>query len=159
MIYQSTNGGKWKKVATTKNCKYKLKGLSTSKKYSYRVKSVAKGLDVNGKKKDYESKYYVSAKRYKPILKVSYNKDGKPVIKWKRVAGVKYTVYRATTKDGTYKKIYTTTKGSQVTNTSAKAGKSYYYKVRAYLKGRYVGESTIVKATAKSSKAKTTSKK
>lgn len=159
VIYQSTNGGKWKKVATTKNCKYKLKGLSTSKKYSYRVKSVAKGLDVKGKKKDYESKYYVSAKRYKPILKVSYNKDGKPVIKWKRADGVKYTVYRATTKDGTYKKIYTTTKGSQVTNTSAKAGKSYYYKVKAHLKGRYVGESTIVKATAKSSKAKTTSKK
>ena len=56
---------------------------------------------------------------------------GKVKISWKPVDGAtKYEVYRATAKDGTYSRI-STTSNTSVTNTSAVAGKTYYYKVRA----------------------------
>ena len=56
---------------------------------------------------------------------------GKNKITWEKVEGAsKYEVHRATSKDGTYKRIYTTT-GTSCTNSSAEAGKLYYYKVIA----------------------------
>lgn len=56
---------------------------------------------------------------------------GKVTLKWKAVDGAaKYEVYRATTKNGTYSKYYTTS-GTSYTNTSAYAGYTYYYKVKA----------------------------
>ena len=57
--------------------------------------------------------------------------SGKVKLSWKTVDGAtKYEVYRATSKSGTYSKLTTVT-GTSVTNSSAVAGKSYYYKVRA----------------------------
>ncbi len=57
---------------------------------------------------------------------------GKPVVKWKTVEGAaKYRVYRATGKDGTYKLIYTAVSARSYTDTTAKAGTNYYYKVKA----------------------------
>ena len=57
--------------------------------------------------------------------------SGKIRIKWEEVEGAqKYEVYRATSKNGTYKLMTTTTK-TAITNTSAVAGKTYYYKIRA----------------------------
>ena len=58
--------------------------------------------------------------------------NGKPVIKWAKISGaVKYEVQRATSKNGKYSLMKTVT-GTSLTNTSAKAGKTYYYKVKAY---------------------------
>ena len=52
-------------------------------------------------------------------------------LSWKKVDGAKkYYVYRATSENGTYKKIATTTK-LNYTNKSLKANKTYYYKVKA----------------------------
>ena len=57
--------------------------------------------------------------------------SGKVKISWERVEGAtKYQVYRATSKNGTYSRI-STTSNTSVTNTKAEAGKTYYYKVRA----------------------------
>ncbi|MCI8645580.1 MAG: fibronectin type III domain-containing protein [Firmicutes bacterium] len=55
-------------------------------------------------------------------------------ISWKKVAGAKgYQVYRATSKNGTYKKIATVSaKKLSVKATKLKSGKKYYFKVRAY---------------------------
>ena len=45
---------------------------------------------------------------------------------------IKYRVYRATSKDGTYSLIYTT-RGTTCTNIkNVEEGRTYYYKVRAY---------------------------
>lgn len=55
-------------------------------------------------------------------------------IKWNSMVGVSgYQIYRSTSKTGTYKKVKTTD-GSTTSfkNTNLKAGKTYYYKVRAY---------------------------
>ena len=59
------------------------------------------------------------------------NSSGKPYLKWNAVEGAsKYTIYRATSQNGTYSRMYTTVYTSY-TNTSAEAGKTYYYKVCA----------------------------
>ena len=68
----------------------------------------------------------------KPVITVTKASSTTAKISWKAVEGVKYNeVYRATSKSGTYSKIKTTTALS-FTNKSLKAGKSYFYKVRAY---------------------------
>ena len=62
-------------------------------------------------------------------------RKGKVTLKWKKVAGAAgYEVYRSTKKGSGYTKLATITKGSTVklTDKTVKAGKKYYYKVRAY---------------------------
>ena len=56
---------------------------------------------------------------------------GKPYLTWNDVDGAEeYVVYRKVGKNGTYEPYYTT-KGNRLTNTSAKPGVTYYYKVMA----------------------------
>lgn len=50
-------------------------------------------------------------------------------LSWARTKGDKYTIYRATSKNGSYKKIGTTSKLYYV-DKSVKAGTTYYYKVK-----------------------------
>jgi len=53
-------------------------------------------------------------------------------LKWNKVNGATgYCVYRATTKNGTYNKIKTTS-SLKWTNTGLKKSKTYYYRVKAY---------------------------
>ena len=68
----------------------------------------------------------------RPVVSISTNaSSGKPSLKWNAVDGAtKYEVYRATSKNGTYTKMYTTTSTSY-TNSSAVPGTTYYYKVKA----------------------------
>lgn len=55
-------------------------------------------------------------------------------IRWKSIKGVTgYQIYRSTSKKGKYTKTGTTKK-SYFTNKKLKAGKKYYYKIRAYKK-------------------------
>ena len=67
-----------------------------------------------------------------PVITASNDaKTGKVRLTWEAVDGaVQYNVYRATTKDGEYKLMYTTS-GTSYTNTKATAGKYYYYYVVA----------------------------
>ena len=59
-------------------------------------------------------------------------KSGQAKISWKKQANVSgYQIRRATSKNGTYKSIKTTTKLTY-TNKKLKARKTYYYKVRSY---------------------------
>lgn len=76
-------------------------------------------------------------------LKVKNKKKRKAVITWKKVKNASgYQIYRATKKNGKFKKVKTV-KGNGVvkyTNTKLKKNKKYYYKVRAYrtVKGKKV---------------------
>ena len=57
--------------------------------------------------------------------------SGHPKLSWKAIDGaVKYEIYRSASSSSGYTKTYTTTKCSY-TNTTATAGKTYYYKVIA----------------------------
>ena len=56
-----------------------------------------------------------------------------PLCSWKAAEGVKeYVVYRATERNGKFSKMFTT-KNTSYTNTSAVAGKTYYYKLVAVM--------------------------
>lgn len=72
-------------------------------------------------------------------------------LNWTKVSGAKgYEVYRATSKNGTYKKV-ATTKRTSYQDKDLSSGKTYYYKVRAYkMKGnRTVAGSLSSVVTAK----------
>ena len=71
-----------------------------------------------------------------PTLTVANNTaTGKIVIKWSAVTTAeKYEVWRSTSKNGTYKKIWTGTKTGLV-HSSANPGETYYYKVRVVANG------------------------
>lgn len=86
-----------------------------------------------------------------PVVKASNNAEtGKVVLKWKPVEGTaKYEVYRSGTKNGTYK-LYCTLTGTTYTNSTANAGYTYYYKVKAISKVLPEGNSafsTVVSRT------------
>ena len=69
---------------------------------------------------------------------LALNEKGKPKITWKKVARAEaYQVYRCETLTGTYERLTTIKKRSKVTYTDkeAESGKTYYYKVRAYITG------------------------
>ena len=69
--------------------------------------------------------------------------NGSPRLTWNAVTGAaKYEVYRATSKNGSYTKMFTTSNLSY-TNTSAKAGTTYYYKVKAVSKVKSTANSAF----------------
>ncbi len=80
----------------------------------------------------------------KPKLKIENDViSGKPVLTWNDIPDAKkYEVYRATSKTGTYKRVFTTTK-TEYTHNSAVAGKKYYYKVKVTLESGAIGYSDI----------------
>lgn len=70
-------------------------------------------------------------KRVTPSLAIRKVSDGRGQLCWTKTTNTeKYKVYRATSKNGTYKLIKTTTK-YKFKDTTAKRGKTYYYKVKA----------------------------
>lgn len=81
-------------------------------------------------------------------LKVSSTGYNSLKVSWKRVKNAKgYQVYRATKKNGKYKRVKTIKKGKTVswTNKKLTTGKRYYYKVRAY-KGKQKGSFSAKKS-------------
>lgn len=119
-----------------KNMTYTDKSLKTGKTYYYKVKMV-KGKNQS----EYSELTSAKPTLSKPTIKVA--KTGKKSLKitWKKVAGAKqYRIYRATSKNGKYKKIKTVSSSKlKYTNSKLKKGKKYYYKVRAAVKvdGKY----------------------
>mgnify|MGYP002088802342 CR=1 FL=1 len=90
-------------------------------------------------KKAQEEKLKAEKDKYgfneKTTLKSAKVKGKKVTLKWKKNSkATGYEIYRATKKNGKYKKIRTIKKASAVTFTDSKVkkGKTYYYKVRAY---------------------------
>lgn len=87
------------------------------------------------------------------IKSVASKKSKQAVIKWGKVSkATGYQVYRATSKNGTYKRIATTAKTSY-TDKSAKGGRKYFYKIRTYRrvssKNYFSGYSSVKSVTVK----------
>lgn len=71
------------------------------------------------------------------ISKVTSKSYNQMELKWKKVSGVsKYEIYRATSKNGKYKKVKTITnpKTTSWTDKKVKTGKTYYYKMKSVIK-------------------------
>ena len=127
-IYVSTDKASWKRISTTASTRFTNISAVTGKYYYYYVVAI----DPNG----HQSKSSNIAGRTcdlpQPVVTVTnVASSGKIKLTWDAIDGaVKYKIYRATSKNGTYS-LLTTNTGTSCTNISAEAGKTYYYKVRA----------------------------
>lgn len=129
------SNGTWKKQYTTNSTSYINTSATAGKVYYYKVKAIySKNSNGNSAFSKYD---YVTCDLARPEIKVSgLKKRGKIVISWKKVSGAdRYYIYRATSKNGTYKK-YDSATGTTYTNSSVTKGKTYYYKVKAVYDGK-----------------------
>ena len=132
-IYRSTaKGSGYSLLGTTTATSYTNTGAKAGTTYYYRVKACNDaGLSpysniVSGQVKS------VTPKPSAPVVKIGNSStSGKPMLTWNAVSGAtSYKVYRATSQKGTYSLLGTVT-ATSYTNTGAKAGVTYYYKVKA----------------------------
>ena len=132
-IYRSTSRGSgYSLLGTVTATSYTNTGAKAGTTYYYRVKACNDaGLSpysnvVSGKVKS------VTPKLSAPVVKIGHSaSSGKPQLTWNAVSGAtSYKVYRATSQNGTYSLLGTVT-ATSYTNTGAKAGTTYYYKVKA----------------------------
>lgn len=133
-VYRATSkDGSYTKLGETSKLSFSNTGAAAGKTYYYKVKAIHS--------KSAASSAYSSIKEKtcdlpRPEVTASnLSSSGKIKLSWKAIDGaVEYHIYRSTTgKDGSYSKLGETTKTSY-TNSSATAGKQYYYKVKAIYK-------------------------
>ena len=127
-VYRATSkDGTYSKVNTTKTTGYTDSAATIGNTYYYRVKANASDSAATSA---YSSTVGRTCHCAKPVVKVAVS-NGNPKLSWGAIDGVSYySIYRATSKDGTYSKIKTT-KITSFADTSAKVGQTYYYKVKA----------------------------
>lgn len=129
-IYRSTSkNGTYTLMYIQKGTTYTNTKAVAGTRYYYKVKVV----DANGNESEFSNRVSRLCDLARPNVSVTnVASSGKIKLTWKPIEGaVKYQIYRSTTgKDGSFKRIYTTSK-TTFTNTSTKAGVKYYYKVRA----------------------------
>ncbi len=151
-VYRATKkNGKYTKVKTTTATSYTNGKLTTGKTYYYKVRAYGT-LDGQKLYGGYSSD--VKARPVPAKVKASAKAIGtwRIAVKWKKVSGASgYQIYKATTKNGKFKKLTTVKGGSKTSYTNKKLYKNqrYYYKVRAYrtVKGKAVyGSFSAVKS-------------
>ena len=133
-VYRSAKkSGGYKKVATVGKTSWTDRGVKTGKTYYYKVRPVS-----------------ASATGSFDAAKKARIAPAAPAVKAKAAKG---KVYRASKKGGTYRAVATLGKKAVKATLKAKAGKTRYYKVKAYktVKGKkvFTASSAIVKVKAK----------
>ena len=135
-IYRSTSKtGTYEEVADVKELTYTDAVPKLGKTYYYKVKPYK---TINGKVQEGEFTAYdsVSFKAGKPVIKVKKSSSTSATISWEPVEYADgYRIYRATSKNGTYKSVKTITDPEKLSykNTKLTKGKTYYYKVKAFV--------------------------
>ena len=140
-VYRAgSQNGTYKYIGSTTKTGYTDTTASAGYAYYYKVKAVSKVKTAANSA--YSTVVKATCHCAKPVVKITTS-SGKPKLTWNAVAGAgKYEVYRATSKNGTYTKMFTTTNRSY-TNTNAKAGTTYYYKVKAISRVRSTANSSF----------------
>ncbi len=138
-IYRSSqSGGKFRKIATVKGGtrKYIDKSVKSGKKYYYKINAIS---NLNGVKirSGYSETASFRALKQVKIASVKLTAKDHLLLKWGKVTGAtKYRIFRASSKNGSYKKIAIVPgKGSSYqtyTDKNVVSGKTYYYRVQAY---------------------------
>ena len=142
----------------SKDGTYTLLGTTTAKNYTdskanagytyyYKVKAISEVKSAANS--SLSAAVAITCRCARPVVTPDYlTSTGKPYIYWGAVDGAgQYEVYRATSKNGSYTKMFTTSNLSY-TNTSAKAGTTYYYKVKAVSKVKSAANSSLSAAVA-----------
>ena len=131
-VYRSsTYSGTKTKIKTTGYTSYCDSTAVPGKSYYYWVTAYNSNT---GKTSAYSTQYYITmpATPFSPTFTDRYSTSNGAYLKWSSVVGAtSYTVYRSSTYSGTKTKLKTTSYTS-FTDTTAAAGKSYYYWVTAY---------------------------
>ena len=138
-VYRATSkSGTYSLLGTVTTTSYTNTGAKEGTTYYYKVKA-ANGAGESAYSNVVSGKVVVTPKPAAPVVKIGNSaSSGKPMLTWNAVSGAtSYKVYRATSQNGTYSLLGTVT-ATSYTNTGAKAGMTYYYKVKAV---NSVGES------------------
>ncbi|MGN0468252.1 MAG: fibronectin type III domain-containing protein, partial [Acutalibacteraceae bacterium] len=108
---------------------------------TYKVRVTAyKTIDSKKVSSSVYTQLTTATKTDAPSIKVTSTAKKTAKVSWSKVSGATgYTVYYSTSKNGTYKKLASTTSTSY-TNKKLSSGKTYYFKVIANKK---VGSTTI----------------
>ena len=127
-VYRSTNGKNFSIVRRTAALSYTDTSAAAGTTYYYQVRA------INGSvKSDFcaaQSIQYAIASLAAPAMTLSSAANGQPVVSWTKVNGAaQYEVYRST--NGKNFSIVRRTAALSYTDTSAAAGTTYYYQVRA----------------------------
>jgi len=131
-IYRSTSKGSgYSLLGTTTATSYTNTGAKAGTTYYYRVKA-CNDAGLSPYSNIVSGNVVVTPKPSAPVVKIGNSAaSGKPMLTWNAVSSAtSYKVYRATSQKGTYSLLGTVT-ATSYTNTGAKAGTTYYYKVKA----------------------------
>ena len=141
-VYRAgSQNGTYKYIGSTTKTGYTDTNASAGYAYYYKVKAVSKVKTAANSA--YSTVVKATCHCAKPVVKIALTQKGDPKLTWNAVAGAsKYEVYRATSKNGTYTKMFTTTNRSY-TNTNARPGTTYYYKVKAISRVRSTANSSF----------------
>jgi uncharacterized repeat protein (TIGR02543 family) len=147
-IYRATSStGTYSLVYTASSTAryYVNTGLVTGKTYYYKVSVVA-----GGKTYHHSTYKYAKAVPTTPTVALYKYSTTSIMVSWTGVSGAtRYQIFRATSATGTYTYLHTALSTESFwTNTGLTAGRTYYYKVRAYhLEGttKVYGSSSAVK--------------
>ena len=132
-VYRATSKtGTYKLINTTGATSFTNRSVTAGKTYYYKVRAIS---DNSGASSAYSSVKSRTCDLARPSVSVTrLSSTGKIKLSWKAVeSAVEYKIYRSTSEDGSYKLVKTTTSTSY-TDTTAKAGVTYFYKVRAIAK-------------------------
>ncbi len=148
-VYRATSkSGTYSLLGTVTTTSYTNTGAKEGTTYYYKVKA-ANGAGESAYSNVVSGKVVVTPKPAAPVVKLGNSAtSGKPMLTWNAVSGAtSYKVYRATSQNGTYSLLGTVT-ATSYTNTGAKAGTTYYYKVKAVNSAGESAYSNIVSGRA-----------
>ena len=148
-VYRATGkNGQFQMIYDTKTgSRMTNTSAEVGKTYYYKVCAVA----ADGTKSAFSATKHMTCDCGRPTVEISLRSDGAPVLRWNKIDGATgYQVYRSTSRDGSYTRL-ATARGTKLTNGSAKAGVTYFYKVRAIADNRYAtgAFSSVVSIRAK----------
>ena len=141
-VYRSTSkNGTYEYIGYTAKTNYTDSKAVAGTTYYYKVKAISSVKSIANSA--LSTPVTITCRCAKPVVKITLTQKGDPKLTWSAVTGAsQYEVYRATSKNGTYTKMFTTSNLSY-TNTSAKAGTTYYYKVKAVSKVKSTANSAF----------------
>ena len=144
-VYRKVSGGEYKYIGVTSKTYYTDKTAKSGTKYYYAIR--AKGDDCISSQSASLSKLYLAD----PTLKTPSSTTSGVKLTWTKVTGAEgYVIYRKTG-SGSYSKLKTEKGVSNLsyTDSSAKKGKKYTYKIKAYKSSTYSAYSNAKAITDK----------